>query len=621
MCGILGAIGSRWGEEVESALTTLAKRGPDARQLWRGENAVLGHARLAVIDAEGGRQPMVAADGRHVLVFNGEIYNFLDLRRELQGLGWRFASRSDSEVLLIGHAQWGEALLQRLDGIFAFAIWDTREQTLFAARDRLGVKPFFYSTTDGMVFASTLAPFFRLSGFPQRLNGRALRDYLAFQTPLAPDCFLADCRQLPPACALHYAARSRSLKTWRYWSIPRPQPGGPTDFPTCVAMADAALKESVKRQLVADVPLGAFLSGGIDSSLIIRYMAEAGVREMRCFSLKFTQSAFDESAHARQVAQQFGCAHHELPAPEIDATAFLTAIADLDQPLADPSYVMTHALSRMTREHVTVALSGDGGDELFGGYPRYADPQSAHPEGFWQAPLRRLVAAGLLPGALTRRTLHGRELLYYRRVELGPWPNSRKGMEGYLAPWIRAACGVEQTLEAWNALVDELGGELDGATMMRADLWSYLSENCLVKTDRASMAHGLEARVPMLGNPVVDAALTIPASIHLADNGKAVLKELCRRGGLPESVWNRPKHGFSIPLRDLFQHSWKQMGDDAFAGIERFAPFLNAPAAREQWQRCSSDRGGARRLTYTLLVLLLWLEHHPGISEVTPCAS
>ncbi|MBF0214353.1 MAG: asparagine synthase (glutamine-hydrolyzing) [Magnetococcales bacterium] len=615
MCGILGAISSRWASHMEQALSALSPRGPDARGIHREPDAVLAHARLAVIDATGGVQPMPSADGRHWLVFNGEIYNFLDLRQELIQQGYRFATRSDSEVLLIAYLHWGAEMLTRLDGMFAFAIWDTQEKTLFAARDRLGIKPFFYATVSGLIFASTLAPFFKLPGFPRRLNGRALRDYLAFQTPLAPDSFLADCRQLPPGHFLRYRAGEKNPEITRYWQLPRPGTDGPADLESGAERVDAALRESVRRQLVADVPLGAFLSGGIDSSLIVRYMAEAGAKGMQCFSLKFSQVGFDESAHARTVAERFGCTHHELPAPEIDIPAFLAAMEGLDQPLADPSYVMTHALSGLTRAHVTVALSGDGGDELFGGYPRYQDPQSAHPELFWQAWTRRLIDRGLLPAALTRRTLHGRELLHYRRVELGPWHRSRKDLNRYLAPAVREACAVGSTLESWNRLVDELGGTLDGATMMRADLWSYLPEICLVKTDRASMAHGLEARVPMLGQPVVEAALSIPAALHLRDGGKAVLKRLCR-DALPESVWNRPKQGFSVPLRELFRGAWRPLGDRVFADAERIAPFLDAPAAREQWQRCLSDRGGSRRLTYTLLVLLLWLERHPGLEEV-----
>ncbi|WP_420905915.1 asparagine synthase (glutamine-hydrolyzing) [Candidatus Magnetaquiglobus chichijimensis] len=615
MCGILGTINSRWGEHLAGALETLAPRGPDARAIHHDGKAVLGHARLAVIDLEGGTQPMLSPDGRHALVFNGEIYNFQALRTELQTLGHTFTTRSDSEVLLIGYRAWGETLLPRLDGIFAFAIWDKQEQILFAARDRLGIKPLFYSTASGLIFASTLAPFFKLPGFPTRINAQALRDYLAFQTPLAPDAFLADCRQLPPAHRLRYDARTDSLELKRYWSIPRPDNAGPQTLADGIALADAALKESVARQLVSDVPLGAFLSGGIDSSLIVRYMAEAGARRMRCFSLKFNQEGFDESSHARQVARLFDCEHHELPAPSIDAHGFLAAIDDLDQPLADPSYIMTHALSALTRAHVTVALSGDGGDELFGGYPRYHDPQSAHPERFWQRWARLGVEHGVLPGALTRRTLHGRELLAYRRMELGPWPRCRKGMNRYLQPEALAACAVERTLAGWHALVDELGGELDPATQMRADLWSYLSENCLVKTDRASMAHGLEARVPMLGNPVVEAALSIPSAIHLGQGGKAVLKGLCR-DVLPESIWNRPKHGFSVPLRALFQGAWRETGERLFADCERLAPFLDADASRDQWRRCLHDRGGSRRLTYTLLVLLAWLERHPGAREI-----
>ncbi|MBF0429242.1 MAG: asparagine synthase (glutamine-hydrolyzing), partial [Magnetococcales bacterium] len=315
MCGILGAIGSQWRDHIEAALTTLDKRGPDEQGLFRQDEAILGHTRLAVIDAQGGHQPLLSPGGRHVLVFNGEIYNFLELRQELQSLGHPFTTRSDSEVLLTAYRHWGEAMLSRLDGMFAFAIWDTHTQTLFAARDRLGIKPFFYSKLSGLIFASTLAPFFRLPGFPLRLQGQALRDYLAFQTPSAPDTFLSDCQQLPPGHQLHYTARSGVLKVRRYWSIPREQVNEPMEMEGCIERVDSAIQESVRRQLMADVPLGAFLSGGIDSSLIVRYMAEAGMRNLRSFSLKFTQKKFDESSHARQVAQRFGCEHHELEAP------------------------------------------------------------------------------------------------------------------------------------------------------------------------------------------------------------------------------------------------------------------------------------------------------------------
>lgn len=604
MCGIVGLIATPWQESAPAALATIRSRGPDEQRLWGGADAILGNTRLAVIDPAGGHQPMRSPDGRYVLVHNGEIYNFRELRAELEALGQVFATRSDTEVLLHGYAAWGAQLPARLDGMFAFAVWDTAERTLFAARDRMGTKPLFYSMQSGLAFASTLEAFFALRGFPRRLDYEALRDFLAFQACLAPHSFVRNVRQLPPASWLRWRAPDGRCELQRYWEIPRPDTR-PPDRNETLERVDQALRESVRRQLVADVPLGAFLSGGIDSSLMVRYMAEAGARPLETFTLAFAEQEFDETPHALAVADAFGCRHHVLDAPAIGGAAFAASIRALDQPLADPAYVMTEALSDLTRRHVTVAISGDGGDELFSGYARFADEAARHPARLGQISARALLDAGLLPGALLRRTLHGQELLFYRRVELGPWRAGRKSLGGYLSPEALAHCRPEATLQLWR----DLAGGMDTASLMRADLWTYLSENCLAKADRASMAHGLEVRVPMLGTPVLDAVLRLPASLHYdAGGGKALLRELARRS-LPQAVWDRPKHGFSVPLRELFNGAWREAAEEALSRCASLAPFLEARAVRQLWHAARTGRG-SRRLAYTFVVLLLWLEAH-----------
>jgi asparagine synthase (glutamine-hydrolysing) len=605
MCGIFGLVGTPWRNSAPAALDSLRSRGPDDSALLDLGDAILGHTRLAVVDLVSGQQPMRTADARYTIVFNGEIYNFRELRKELESAGRVFTTKSDTEVLLQGFAAWGERVVPRLDGMFAFAVWDSRENVLFAARDRMGIKPFFYSAASGFSFGSTLAPFLRLEGFPRTIDYQALRDYLACQACLAPHSFLESVRQLSPASQLVWTARDGKLETRRYWDIPGP--GEPVfDRAEVLERVETAIGESVRAQLVADVPLGAFLSGGIDSGLMVHYMADAGARPLRTFNLRFRESDFDETPYARSVAERFGTEHHTLDAPQIDGAGFARAIGDLDQPLADPAYVMTHALSRLTRSLVTVAISGDGGDELFGGYARFREEEARFPRRPGQDTLRRLVEAGWLPGSLLRRTLHGGDRVFYRRVELGPWKVSRKSLMHYLAPDAWARCVPEDTLGLWRELATSFGGELDRESLMRSDLWTYLSENCLAKTDRASMAHGLEVRVPLLGNAVLDSVLRLPAEAHINGEDKLLLRELARRH-LPDSVWNRPKHGFSVPLRDLFNGAWRERCEDVVNRAAEIAPFLNAAAVGNLWRDACVGHG-SRRLAYTFVVLLLWLE-------------
>jgi len=603
MCGVVGFVDSPWADQIEAALEVIATRGPDGVAVYRGPGIALGHRRLAVIDLVTGNQPMASPDGRHAIVFNGEIYNFRELRMELEDAGHSFRTQSDTEVLLAGYATWGAKVLPRLDGMFAFAIWDTRTRRLFAARDRVGVKPFFYSSLQGFAFASTLAPFLALAGFPRRLDLEALRDYLAFQTVLAPCSFLRDVRQLQPAHWLEYDASRATLKLEPYWTIPV---AGATkaDPASQVERINTALSSSVRRQLVADVPLGAFLSGGIDSSLMVHYMAHAGARPLRTFSVRFAESGFDETPYARAVAQRFATEHHEFDAPDLGADTFASALEALDQPLGDPAYVPTWALSRLTRSLVTVAISGDGGDELFGGYPRFREQAQDFPMRWWQPPLRYLIETGVVPEALLRRSLWGGDLLLYRRVELGPYAVSRKSLRTYLSPEAWKACRPEDTLRTWR----NLASPYDTGSLMRADLWTYLSENCLVKTDRASMACGLEVRVPMLGNEVLDAALELPASSHFDPVGKALLRRLSRRH-LPEAAWNRPKHGFSVPLSSYLRGPWRERCEAWLEGAEAVAPALDTNAIRNLWKKTLAGRGSLR-LAYTFIALLAWQHKH-----------
>ncbi|MBE0613567.1 MAG: asparagine synthase (glutamine-hydrolyzing) [Burkholderiales bacterium] len=607
MCGILALIETPWESAAAASLATLHARGPDAQDIVRLPGAVLGHARLAVIDLAGGKQPMHTPDGRYTIVFNGEIYNFQILREELAARGHVFATHSDTEVILRGYVEWQSGVVRRLDGMFAFAIWDRDSRTVFAARDRIGIKPLFYSTQQGFSLASTLAPFFRFDGFPRQLDYEALRDFLAFQAVLAPATFLKQVRQLPPASWLVYHAPTRRLTVEPYWTIPAESEVRPPGQEELAREFDALLQDSVRSQLVSDVPLGAFLSGGIDSSLMVHYMAGAGAKPVRTFSMRFGEAAYDETRHAEAVARQYGTEHHIIDAPDIGPDRLLETIVALDQPLADPAYITTAELSRLTRTRVTVALSGDGGDELFGGYARFLDIEANHPDTLVKRMLRALIASGLLPGSLRRRSLAGQDLLLYRRLELGPYEASRKSLKRYLGPTAWQACRPEKTLEGWRQLALAFGGRMDSGSLMRADLWTYLSENCLVKTDRASMLHSLEVRVPMLANAVLDRVLALPARVHFDDaGGKVILRRLAQMH-LPEQVWNRPKHGFSVPLQAYFKGQWQNAGDEYFGRSSHIAPFLDSKSLSALWSGAKTG-AASRRLAYTFLVLLIWLD-------------
>jgi asparagine synthase (glutamine-hydrolysing) len=325
--------------------------------------------------------------------------------------------------------------------------------------------------------------------------------------------------------------------------------------------------------------------------------------------MRFGEAAYDETSYAEDVARRYGTEHHIIDAPDIGADRLLETIRGLDQPLADPAYVTTAELSRQTRTSVTVALSGDGGDELFGGYARFLDVEANHPDSVAKRLLRALIARGLMPGSLLRRSLAGQELLLYRKLELGPYATSRKSFRHYLAPAAWPACRSDQTLEGWRHLALSFGGHMDTGSLMRADLWTYLSENCLAKTDRASMLHSLEVRVPMLANAVLDRVLALPAHVHFDDTGGKVLLRRLAQKHLPRQVWDRPKHGFSVPLRTYFNRQWQDVGNEFFGQSQRIAPFLNRKALGDLWKNAKTG-GASRRLAYTFLVLLIWLDKY-----------
>ena len=515
MCGFLSIVSDHWKEDFDVALDSLKSRGPDHCGTWHEENVYMGHQRLAILDlTAAGNQPFMGGNGRYILVYNGEIYNFKDLRKKLERDGIVFQSHCDTEVLMQGLIHWGiEKILPELDGIFAFTLWDRVEKTMIGARDRFGIKPLFYSTNQGLIASSTLAPFWKIKNFPKKLNPQAMRDYLCADTVFSPHTILQDVQSLNEGSWFTWKRGQKDITSQYYWTVPSVT-HEPLALNDLVDATEKALIESVSRQMISDVPLGAFLSGGIDSSLLVHYMAQSSSQRIKTFSVKFPQNKkYDESQYARIVAQKYNTEHIEMDAQDLTASQVVDAIQLLDQPLADPAYLPTLSISKMARQHVTVAISGDGGDEVFGGYGRFLQDEAFYSPTLKNRIFKMMDQCGVLPGSLLRRSLSGQEMVLWQRLRLGPYAKGRKALHPLMHDELWKSCKPELTLEKWQTLTKSFNNKMDADSLIRSDLWTYLSDNCLVKTDRASMAHSLEVRVPMLGNPVVDLMAQQPASL------------------------------------------------------------------------------------------------------------
>src|SRR5215813_3966152 len=519
MCGLLAILGTNpiiQKLDKRRLLDSIAHRGPDATGEWQESGVYLGHRRLSIIDLATGDQPMESSDGRYVIVFNGEIYNFPELREILTGKGARFRTRSDTEVIIEGYRQWGPEVVKRLHGMFAFVIWDRHRRSAFGARDRIGIKPLCWASLPGiLVLASTLEPFSLIGPF-RSIDLEAMRDIMVYDYILAPRTIFKNVHKLEPGCRLDWSLGDTAPMIERYWSPPL---SGDNLTPPDSDELESLLEQAVKRQMISDVPIGVFLSGGIDSSLVVALMARNSNRPVRTFSVGFTDRTIDESTIAKNVARQYGTEHTVLYDEEIGPEALLQLLGRLDEPFCDPAFVPTYALSSMTKQHVKVALSGDGGDEIFGGYPKYLCGENGHfqlPFSSWVPDfLRRLPWRPRGMGRIYWRTLEPEAQIQYGWVHYGDFPVFRKDLRQLLRPSYQEAAKIENYFEPWERRARRYGTGFDMDVVMRADLETYLSENCLVKTDRASMLASLEVRVPYLDETVLDRILPIPAQEKL----------------------------------------------------------------------------------------------------------
>src|SRR6266576_3426 len=610
MCGIAGFVGMQVpddeaGRRVRAMCDAIAHRGPDSDGYHVADGVALGMRRLSIIDVSGGQQPISNEDGSITVVFNGEIYNHRSLRRELEASGHRFRTHSDTEVLVHLYEDFGPEMVSRLHGMFAFAIWDSRNRVLLIARDRTGMKPLSYlaSPTD-LVFCSELRSLWALDSSRLRVSPSAVMQYLAFGYVPDTASIFEGVRKLPPGHLLLWSAQ-KGTELRRYWTSPHPE-GQALDEAELVETLSAKLDAAVASHLEAEVPLGVFLSGGLDSSTVVALMSRHASGRVRTFSIGFAEEKYDESAAARAVAAEFGTDHTELILrPKVEDT-FETIAAMFDEPFADSSAIPNFLVAQLARQSVTVALSGDGGDELFGGYTRYREILG-HKAGGGSG-LRRLVSA---LGLMLPHLFPGRN----RLVDFG---RSRWGRyaatvvqpvrvdEGGVARKGQSGGDVFVGDQLIDRVCLKLGNDF-AAAMMQVDVETYLPGDILTKVDRTSMAVSLEARVPLLDFDLVDFALQIPGKWRVTANESKRLFRRAIRGIVPESVLSRPKRGFEVPLGRWFRGPLRHRIEALRNPSSELRQYVDAGAVRRLFLEHVIGRRDHSAMLWRLIVLDCWL--------------
>jgi asparagine synthase (glutamine-hydrolysing) len=566
MCGIAGFV-SRVDAEGASLATAssaergavldrmcriIAHRGPDDQGTMVEGEAALGMRRLSIIDLAGGHQPMSGCDPRVSVVFNGEIYNYRELRRELESRGHRLHTNSDTEAIVHAYEEFGEGCVERLRGMFVFAIWDAARRTLFVARDRAGKKPLFYTLTpEGtLVFGSELKSLLEHPEVRREVSAEAVDSYLSFGYVPDPLSIFRDVYKLPPGS--HLTFTGGRVRVESYWDF-QFEPNETRTEEDWLEELRAALDDAVRVRLVADVPLGAFLSGGVDSSAVVAFMSRASDRPVKTFSIGFREDSYDELKYARLAAKAFGTEHHEfVVTPDVCALVD-DLVWHLDEPFADSSALPTYMVSKMAREHVTVVLSGDGGDELFAGYTRYAiDRRRA---GFARLP--RLVREGVMQ-PLGRRLPHGAwGRNFVHNVALDPVDRyvdelsvfTRLNKPSLYTAEFRRALGATDAVARFREYAARVstGEPLDA--LLYLDSKTYLPGDILTKVDRMSMAASLEARTPLLDQNLIELVGRIPARFKMRGLETKHLFKRAIAGLVPEEILHRPKQGFGVPIQ------------------------------------------------------------------------
>jgi len=615
MCGIAGFTHQSRAAEpgVARRITDcLRHRGPDQQGVFEGSLATLCAVRLKIIDLGGGNQPVVSDDGATAIAFNGEIYNHLELRRELEALGHRFHSTCDTETVLHAFLEWDTAAFTRLRGMFAAALWSEKDRRLVVARDRLGIKPLYFTRAgEDIYFGSELKAILQHPSIPRRLNTDALPYYLALNYVPGPYSLMQGVEKLPPGHLLEWHDGRLRVEAW--WQA-RMQPRK-RRIEEALEELDGLLRDSVREHLVSDVPLGVWASGGVDSSTILHYAAESTSGRLKTFSVSFAGRSFDESDYFRHVARAYGTDHHEFDLnPEVELHDAIEEFAYYsDEPSADAGALPVWYLSRMSRQHVTVALSGEGADELFGGYLTYRADSLARSLRLLPAWWRRLALAALqryVPVSDDKISLEYKLKRFIQGSLLDP-DEAHFFWNGTFDPAGRRRLAPGVAPVALSRLVERLDcGGLDTLNRyLLADQNYYLPDDILYKTDRMSMAHSLEVRPPFLDHRIVEFAASLPASMKIRGRRQKYILKRLMRGKLPDFILDRAKSGFDIPTHDWFRGVLRPLVTEtlspaAVAATGIFDSGEMARLIRDHMER----RTNAGYHLWGLLTLFLWMK-------------
>lgn len=604
MCGIAGIFGREDKELVRRMVSRMRHRGPDDEGYYSDKGISLGMCRLSIIDVEGGQQPIYNEEGSICVVLNGEIYNFKELKAKLEKKGHKFYTRSDTEVLVHLYEEYGHNLVEKLRGMFAFAIWNSNKKELFLARDRLGIKPLYYAITNNeFIFASEIKAIIECETVNREVDKTALANYFSLRYVPAPKTMFEGIRKLKPA---HYLVVNKNgIQEGCYWDLKcAPMNGSQEYFEEKII---DGLQESVRERLIADVPLGAFLSGGVDSSIIVALMSQLKEEPIKTFSVGFIGEEFDERSYASYVADYFGTDHHEIEV-RIDRLDILPKIVKhFDEPIADPAAIPTYLISEFARKNVKVVLTGEGGDEMFGGYERYQSELKFNRYfSLIPNPLRKsLKLFNVIPSKYTA-------FLSSRVSEVESYSLRSEGYDN--PPVLNTKTDNNEDVK--NMVEKSFQDKPDYlCKMVYFDTKYWLPDELLMKVDKMSMANSLEARVPFLDHRFVEFAFNIPSDYKIRNGVEKFILKRAAKKILPDNVLKRKKHGFDVPIKAWFRESRdiidKYMDKDLLKQVEH----LNAEKVLWIWNKHRRNRGDYEFLLWKVLNYVLWWEEYMVVDK------